>query len=72
MIIINNGVPKSATTLIMEYQKSLIMESSARNGLDGWMEYNNGAFFIHSIQDEHLEALLSIERDFGDFVIKMH
>ena len=72
MIVINNGVPKSATTLIMEYQKSLIMASSSQNGLEEWVTQNNGSIFIPSIQDTHLETLLRIEREFGDLVIKMH
>ena len=71
MIVINNGVPKSGTTLILEYQKSLIMMSSSRNGLEEW-RMQNGMFFIPTIEDADLATLLKIENDFGDLVIKMH
>jgi hypothetical protein len=56
----------------MEYQKSLIAEDSSHNGLEAWQQYNNGSIFIPSVEDRHIEVLLSIERTFGSFVIKMH
>jgi len=72
MIIIDNGVPKSATTLILAYQKDLIAASSAQNGMEQWSKFNHGSVFIPTIAVDQLDALVSIERDFGDFVIKMH
>ncbi|MEK7991072.1 MAG: sulfotransferase domain-containing protein, partial [Thiotrichaceae bacterium] len=71
MIVINNGVPKSGTTLILQYQIDMIKLASPENGLaELGRQYKN--LFFPYIKNKEIESFLNIEKKCGDFVIKVH
>ena len=72
MIIINNGVPKSATTLVLEYQMDLIKAKSSANGLREFKNRNEGWLWVPTVTDDLLEQMLEVDSEYGSFVFKTH
>ena len=71
MIIINCGMPKSGTTLLMEYQKDLIRHLKPQNGLEKFKSHFPTEYFPNA--DHETVGLLSkISDQYGDFIIKTH
>lgn len=71
MIIINSGLPKSGTTLVMTYQKELISSFYKENGIRESMKYSYGGY-IDLIDDKTADRLYYIHEKFGPLVVKTH
>lgn len=67
MIVINCGMPKSATTLVMEYQKDLIRAVRPSNGIE-----QESFGYLPDINQRVSRDLRRISADYGDFVVKTH
>ena len=72
MIIINNGVPKSATTLVYQFQMDLINAASSANGLQAFKDRNEGWHWVPTVTDDILEQMLEVDSEYGCFVFCTH
>lgn len=71
MVIINSGMPKSATTLLVRYQKDLVSARSKDNGIAKWKEISNYGY-VDAIDAETEVKIRQIHENHGDFVVKTH
>jgi hypothetical protein len=71
MIILNCGMKKSGTSLVMEYQRDLVRHSMIPNGLQELNKYSYKGF-ISKIDLEISKELLFISNHYGDLVVKTH
>lgn len=72
MIIINTGVPKSATTLLFDYQKDIISKVYNSKGLEAFERMNNGSLFVQDFDVKMFNILCKVHDEFGSLVIKTH
>lgn len=70
MIIINTGIPKSATTLLFDYQRKIIKSISALNGIEGLEKFRKSAFYIPLFNDDIYLNILNLHKMYGDIIIK--
>ncbi len=71
MIIINAGMPKSGTTLTIQYQRDLIRCVSPRNGLEEVNKYSYKGY-LDTIDDNIADTLRRVRDNYGPFVVKIH
>lgn len=72
MILINTGVPKSATTLLFDYQKDIISKIYGSKGLEEFERLNNGSLFVQKFDNRIFHILCKVHDEFGGIVIKTH
>jgi len=70
MIIINSGMPKAGTSLLVRYQRDLIAASYPNNGISE--VYNRFKGFVDTIDAPMADTLRKIHDGFGPFAIKTH
>ncbi len=71
MIIINSGIPKSGTSLLVAYQNDLIRSASPCHGIDEWQRHSHGGY-VQTIDDAAAQTLRRVHDGHGDFVVKTH
>lgn len=73
MIVINAGMPKSATTLVMEYQKDMIQYRSPKNALEEMRSHTpGGGVYVDEIDETFAETMRAIHCQHGEFLVKTH
>jgi hypothetical protein len=79
MLVLSAGMPKSGSTLLSFYQKSILEHAMAGNGQQCFEQrirdgkINGAGFFVHNIETpEVLNELILLSEDIGPFVVKAH
>ncbi len=71
MIILNTGLPKSATTLLFEYQSDLVKELTEPNGFEEFRTQNKSRF-VQNLDERIYQMIIDIHEEYGNLVIKIH
>ncbi|MDZ7776442.1 MAG: sulfotransferase domain-containing protein [Bacteroidales bacterium] len=71
MIVINNGVPKSGTTLVNHFLIKLFQNTLPVNGIEKWKSINRH-LFLERITNDDLRHLKKFESQYGHLIIKTH
>ena len=68
MIILNCGMPKSATTLVGEYQMDIVRLARPQNGI----EQVHDLGYMQSLNRKKVNAVHQLSARYGDLVVKTH
>ena len=79
MLVLSAGMPKSGSTLLSFYQKTILEHAIAGNGQERFEQMiregkiNGAAFFVHNLETPGiLDELITLSEDIGPFVVKTH
>ena len=75
MIIISSSIPKSASTLVYNYQKDLLALADRNNSVaqDEFDKYSNCGFLSKKqLNIKNFSTILFITRKYGNIVVKVH
>jgi hypothetical protein len=71
VFIINSGMPKSGTTLLVAYQNDLLRSAFPDNGIEELRKHTYGGY-VEVIDEAVAETLRGVHDAFGPFVVKTH
>ena len=73
MIVISSSIPKSASTLIYNYQKDLLALANQNNALaqEEFKKYSNYGF-LRGIYFQDFLTIIFLKTKYGNIVIKTH
>ena len=71
MIIFNNGIPKSGTSLLFAYQKDMVEQCAGVGGMEAFSQHSYGGF-LHKVDENSYKMMRKLHRKHGSFVVKIH
>jgi hypothetical protein len=74
MIILNNGLPKSATTLLKKWQEKILSFHYPQNGMEEFIHSNTGGYgsFVDHFDQSAYDCVLQCHEKCGSLIVKLH